>query len=183
MPTFLHQLFAWAPLGLPAFVFVLTFVVFFHELGHFLVARAFGVAIETFSIGFGSEIVGWTDKKGTRWKISWLPFGGYVKFLGDDGAASTPDRERIAQMNAEERSVAFPFKPLWQRCLVVVAGPVANFVLAIVVFTVLFAVFGLKILPPIRDRSSPIRRRRKPGSTKGTRLRPLTANPFDFGPT
>jgi len=146
MPTFLHQLFAWAPLGLPAFIFVLTFVVFFHELGHFLVARACGVAVETFSIGFGSEIVGWTDRKGTRWKISWLPFGGYVKFLGDENAASTPDRERIAKMDAAERSIAFPFKPIWQRALVVVAGPVANFVLAFVVFTVLYAGFGAKAL-------------------------------------
>ena len=101
----LHSLFAWAPLGLPAFLFVITFVVFFHELGHFLVARACGVGIETFSIGFGGEIFGWTDRRGTRWKISWLPLGGYVKFLGDADAASTPDRERVAEMDAE-RAIA-----------------------------------------------------------------------------
>ena len=135
MPTFLHQLFAWAPLGVPAFVFVVTLVVFFHELGHFLVARACGVAVETFSIGFGSEIFGWTDKKGTRWKISWLPFGGYVKFLGDENVASTPDRAALEQMSEAKRKDTLQLKPLWQRSLVVAAGPVANFILALVVFT------------------------------------------------
>ena len=146
MLSVLHDLFAWAPVGLPAFIFLITFVVFFHELGHFLVARAFGVGIETFSIGFGSEIFGWTDRKGTRWKISWLPLGGYVKFLGDANAASTPDRERIAAMDVAERSNAFPLKPLYQRALVVVAGPVANFVLAIVIFTLLYTFVGAKTL-------------------------------------
>jgi len=146
MLSVLHNLFAWAPLGLPAFIFVVTFVVFFHELGHFLVARACGVSIETFSIGFGGEIFGWMDKRGTRWKICWLPVGGYVKFLGDEDAASTPDRERIAHMNTTERMSAFPLKPLWQRALVVLAGPLANFVLAIIVFTFLYAAFGGKAL-------------------------------------
>ena len=146
MPTFLHQLFAWAPLGVPAFLFVITFVVFFHELGHFLVARACGVAVKTFSLGFGSEIVGWTDKKGTRWRISWIPLGGYVMFLGDENAASMPDRAALEQMSEEKRKDTIQFKPLWQRALVVVAGPMANFVLAIVVFTFLFAGFGLKNL-------------------------------------
>ncbi len=142
----LHDLFAWAPLGLPAFIFVVTFVVFFHELGHFLMARACGVSVETFSIGFGSEIFGWKDRKGTRWKISWLPFGGYVKFLGDADAASTPDRERLAGMDDAERANAFPMKPLYQRMLVVLAGPIANFILAIVVFTLLYAFIGAKSL-------------------------------------
>ena len=146
MPTFLHQLFAWAPLGVPAFLFVITFVVFFHELGHFLVARACGVAVKTFSLGFGSEIVGWTDKKGTRWRISWIPLGGYVMFLGDENAASMPDRSALEQMSEETRKDTIQFKPLWQRALVVVAGPAANFVLAIVVFTFLYAVFGLENL-------------------------------------
>jgi len=146
MLSFLHNLLAWAPLGLPAFVFVVTFVVFFHELGHFLVARACGVAIETFSIGFGREIFGWTDTKGTRWKISWLPFGGYVKFLGDENAASTPDREHIAQLSETERPHAYHLKPLYQRALVAVAGPAANFVLAFIVFTFLYVAFGAKAL-------------------------------------
>ncbi|MDE2134952.1 MAG: RIP metalloprotease RseP [Alphaproteobacteria bacterium] len=149
MFSLLHGLFAWAPLGLPAFVFVITFVVFFHELGHYLVARAFGVGIETFSIGFGGEIFGWTDRKGTRWKISWLPLGGYVKFLGDADAASTPDRERVAAMDAGEKSHVLFFKPLYQRALVAVAGPMANFVLAIAVFTLLFVFFGAKTLSTV----------------------------------
>jgi regulator of sigma E protease len=146
MVTFLHGLSDWALVGIPAILFVITFVVFFHELGHFLVARACGVAIETFSIGFGGEIYGWTDKKGTRWKIAWLPLGGYVKFLGDENAASVPDREKIANLSEAERGTAFPLKPLWQRALVVSAGPVANFILAFVVFLLLFSTYGARVL-------------------------------------
>jgi len=142
MLTMIHDLIAWAPVGIPAFVFVIAFVVFFHELGHFLMARACGVAVETFSIGFGGEVFGWTDSKKTRWKICWLPLGGYVKFAGDENAASTPDRERIAQMSEEEKRGAFPLKPLWQRMLVVAAGPIANFILAFVVFTLLLSIWG-----------------------------------------
>ena len=131
----LHDLFAWAPLGLPAFVFLITLVVFFHELGHFLVARAFGVASRPSPSASAARFSAGRTSKGTRWKISWLPLGGYVKFLGDADAASTPDRERRRAMDAAERANAFPFKPLYQRALVVVAGPVANFILAIVIFT------------------------------------------------
>jgi regulator of sigma E protease len=146
MLSFFQNLFEWAPLGIPAFLFVITFVIFFHELGHFLVARACGVGIETFSIGFGGEIYGWTDKKGTRWKISWLPFGGYVKFAGDENGASIPDRERIAAMSAAEKASTFTLRPLWQRALVVAAGPIANFVLAFVVIVVLLTAFGAMII-------------------------------------
>ena len=89
-----HGLLGWIPLGLPAFLFVVTVVVFFHELGHFSVARLFNVTVETFSIGFGRPIARWKDKKGTEWKVGWLPLGGYVKFLGDENAASVPDRAR-----------------------------------------------------------------------------------------
>src|SRR5258706_14168173 len=128
----------WAALGLPAFLFVITVVVFFHELGHFLVARACGVRIETFSIGFGPAIGSWMDRKGTRWKISWVPLGGYVKFLGDADAAGTPDREAAAKLPSAERLHAFPFKPLYQRAAIVAAGPVANFILAIVIFSFVF---------------------------------------------
>ena len=88
----LRNLIAWTPLGLPAFLFVITVVVFFHELGHFLVARACGVKVDVFSVGFGKEIFGRTDASGTRWKVSWLPIGGYVKFAGDANAASRPAR-------------------------------------------------------------------------------------------
>jgi regulator of sigma E protease len=138
----LQGLIGWLPLGLPAFLFVITAVIFFHELGHFLVARAFGVKVEAFSIGFGPPIVEWTDGKGTRWKISWIPFGGYVKFYGDLDAASVPDRERIEQLSEDERRSVFLFKPLYQRALVVVAGPLANFVLALVIFAGAFMIVG-----------------------------------------
>ena len=134
--------FSWSLYGIPAFLFLITVVVFFHELGHFSVARLFGVRVETFSIGFGRALYSRTDKKGTLWKISWVPLGGFVKFFGDADGASTPDREAAARMNAADRSVAFPFKPLWQRALIVVAGPVANFVLAFVILAVFFMAIG-----------------------------------------
>jgi regulator of sigma E protease len=144
MLTVFHNLVDWAPLGIPAFIFVVTVVVFFHEFGHFMIARLCGVAVDTFSIGFGSEIVGWTDKKGTRWKISWLPIGGDVKFLGDENAASVPDREGLEKLSPADQRNAFPNKPLIHRILVVAAGPVANFVLAFVLFVVLFVTVGAK---------------------------------------
>jgi regulator of sigma E protease len=131
------------------FVILITPVVFFHELGHFSVARFFGVKVEMFSIGFGPEIVGWTDRKGTRWKISWIPLGGYVKFFGDMGAASVPDREKLESISPAEQATAFPFKPLYQRALIVAAGPVANFVLAVVILTALFMATGRIVTPPI----------------------------------
>src|ERR1700744_3303867 len=118
----LHDNIAATPLGLPAFIFVITVVVFFHELGHFLVARACGVKVDVFSIGFGKEIFGWSDARGTRWKVRWLPIGGYVKFAGDADAASTPDRKAAARPSAAERDVMLQFKPLWQRAAVSVAG-------------------------------------------------------------
>src|SRR6201999_3763113 len=126
----LRGLIAWTPLGLPAFLFVITLVVFFHELGHFLVARFFGVKVDVFSVGFGKEIVGFNDKYGTRWKISWLPIGGYVKFAGDADASSQPDAAAAEKMSAEEREGALLFKPLYQRALVAASGPLANFILA-----------------------------------------------------
>ena len=142
-------LIAWTPLGLPAFLFVITLVVFFHEMGHFLVARLFGVKVDVFSIGFGREIVGFTDRRGTRWKISWLPIGGYVKFAGDADASSKPDVEAAAAMNAKEREGALMFKPVGQRAAVAAAGPFANFLLAIVMLTGLFLHNGHAITTPI----------------------------------
>ncbi|PCJ71227.1 MAG: RIP metalloprotease RseP [Rhodobiaceae bacterium] len=133
------------------FLFVLTIVVFFHELGHFLVARWAGVTVETFSIGFGREIYGWYDSKGTRWKISWVPLGGYVKFQGDENAASMPSRAAIEDMPDAEKSGNFHQKPVLHRMAVVVAGPVANFILAIVIFAALFVVLGERIAEPIVD--------------------------------
>ncbi|MEI9929402.1 MAG: RIP metalloprotease RseP [Rhizomicrobium sp.] len=145
----LQGLVAWAPLGLPSFLFLITVVVFFHELGHFSVARYFGVKVETFSIGFGPEIFGWTDKKGTRWKFSWIPLGGYVKFFGDLDAASRPDRESESTLSPEERSLTLQSKPVFQRMAISAAGPFANFILAIVIFTAFFATFGRIVVPPV----------------------------------
>ncbi|RJF70320.1 RIP metalloprotease RseP [Rhodopseudomonas palustris] len=137
------------------FLFVLTIVVFFHELGHFLVARWNGVKVLTFSLGFGPEIVGFNDRHGTRWKISAIPLGGYVKFFGDDSEASTPSTDSLSQMTAAERSVSFHHKKVGPRAAIVVAGPVANFILAIVLFTFLFAVFGVPSTSPRVDNIQP----------------------------
>ncbi|HJW41013.1 MAG TPA: site-2 protease family protein, partial [Rhizomicrobium sp.] len=149
MNNALQFLSGWPLYAVPAFLFLITVVVFFHELGHFLVARACGVRVETFSIGFGRGIVRWHDRHGTQWKIGWLPLGGFVKFYGDADGASTPDREAVARMSAADRKVAFPFKPLWQRALIAVAGPVANFVLAVVILTGLFMLHGIVVVPPV----------------------------------
>ena len=134
----------------PPFLFVLTIVVFFHELGHFLVARWCGVGVKTFSIGFGPELFGWNDRKGTRWRVALIPLGGYVKFVGDENAASTPDREAVAQMSAAERAISFPAQPVAARAAIVAAGPIANFLLAIAIFTVVFAAAGrMDIVPRV----------------------------------
>ena len=108
----IQSLIAWTPMGLPAFLFVITLVVFFHELGHFLAARYFGVKVLVFSVGFGKEIFGWNDKHGTRWKLSWLPIGGYVKFSGDADASSRPDNEAASQMTAAEKAQTLTYKPV-----------------------------------------------------------------------
>ena len=130
-----------------AFVCALGPLVFIHEMGHYLVARWFGVGAETFSIGFGREITGWTDKRGTRWKVGWLPLGGYVKFIGDEHEASAPGD--LSRLTPEERERSFHHKPVWQRFLIVLAGPVSNFLLAIAIFMVFFASFGAPSSPPV----------------------------------
>jgi len=145
----LRGLIEWTPLGLPAFLFVITLVVFFHELGHFLVARFFGVTVEVFSVGFGKEIFGWTDRRGTRWRVSWLPIGGYVKFAGDADAASRPDLAAAAAMTEEQRKGALLLKPLYQRAWVAAAGPLANFILAIVILTALYLQVGHTTIAPL----------------------------------
>lgn len=139
------QLFAW--LGdvagyIPPFLFVLGIIIFIHELGHFLVARWCGVAVDAFSLGFGPELVGWNDRHGTRWRVAAIPLGGYVKFAGDDNAASIPDRDMLDAMNEDERRSSFYMKPVWQRAAIVAAGPAANFVLAIVIFAAAFMIVG-----------------------------------------
>jgi regulator of sigma E protease len=134
--------------GLLAFMLVLTPIVFIHELGHFLVARWCGVKVRDFSIGFGREIFGFYDRHGTRWRFGWLPLGGYVKFMDDDNASSFPSRERLEQLTPAEREGAFQTKPLWARAAIVAAGPTANFVLAIGIFTLMFAFLGELVTPP-----------------------------------
>jgi regulator of sigma E protease len=127
-------------LTLLAFLCALGPLVFFHELGHYIVARLFGIPTETFSIGFGRELFGWTDKQGTRWKVAWLPLGGYVKFVGDMSPAS--EAADLSAIPPEYRDRAFQVKPVWQRFLVVLAGPAANFLLAIIIFAGFFAFVG-----------------------------------------
>jgi regulator of sigma E protease len=127
------------------FLFVLTIVVFFHELGHFLVGRWAGVKVLTFSLGFGPELFGFDDRHGTRWKVSAIPLGGYVKFLGDETEASTPSADALAQMTAEERALSFHHKKVGPRAAIVAAGPIANFLLAIVIFAGMFTFFGKPI--------------------------------------
>jgi regulator of sigma E protease len=130
---------------LAAFLVALMVIVFIHEYGHFQVARWCGVKIEAFSIGFGRELFGWNDRYGTRWKLSWLPLGGYVKFEGDANAASLP-----GEVSEETRRQPGNFhgKPVWQRALVVAAGPAANFLLAILVFTAAYSVIGVPVIEP-----------------------------------
>src|SRR5882724_4079447 len=124
------------------FLFVLTIVVFFHELGHFLIARWAGVKVLTFSVGFGPELAGFNDRHGTRWKISAIPLGGYVKFFGDDSEASTPSSETLDKMTEEELAGCFHHKSVGRRAAIVAAGPIANFLLAIVIFAGMSLYFG-----------------------------------------
>lgn len=143
--TFLNQMLAtgWSALSyLVPFLFVLTIVVFFHELGHFLVARWTKVKVLTFSIGFGRELVGFDDRHGTRWRLSAVPLGGYVRFAGDDNVASAPDSDALAAMTPAERRESFFFAPLPARAAIVAAGPIANFILAIAIFAGVFATVG-----------------------------------------
>jgi regulator of sigma E protease len=136
-------------LGGLGFLFVISLVVFVHELGHFLAGRYFGVKVETFSIGFGKELIGFTDRYGTRWKFAALPLGGYVKFWGDEGAASTPDQDKLKQMPETDRSRSFHHKTWWQKSIISVAGPLANFILALVILTGFFLVYGSNSSSPI----------------------------------
>ena len=131
-----------------AFLIVLSIVVFVHEFGHFIVARWCGVTVKTFSIGFGREIFGFTDRKGTRWRFAWIPLGGYVKFLDDENVASKPSTEALESLTPTERAGAFQTKPLWQRSAVVAAGPMANFLLAIAIYTAINLTIGVRTITP-----------------------------------
>jgi regulator of sigma E protease len=131
------------------FLFVLTIVVFFHELGHFYAARRCGVRVEVFSVGFGRAIASWYDKHGTQWKIGWLPLGGYVKFFGDENEASASNPEAMEKLDEDVRGDTLFYKPLWQRAIVVAAGPVANFILAIIIFASLYSILGQRVTDPV----------------------------------
>src|SRR5947209_16210197 len=137
------------------FLFVLTIIVFIHELGHFLVARWCGIKVLVFSVGFGPELLGFNDRHGTRWKISAIPLGGYVKFFGDENAASVPDQAALANMSEEERRQSFIHQPVGRRSAIVVAGPLANFLLAIAIYACLFMIFGKPSTSPRVDAVQP----------------------------
>lgn len=130
-----------------AFMLLLGPLVMVHELGHYLVGRWCGVRVKAFSIGFGREIAGWTDRHGTRWKVSLLPLGGYVQFAGDMNAASVP--LDTIPLDVKEREGWFPFKPLWQRFLIVLAGPATNFLVAVLIFAVFNLAYGRIYAPPV----------------------------------
>jgi regulator of sigma E protease len=137
------------------FLFVLTVVVFIHEMGHYLVGRWCGIGVDAFSIGFGPEIAGFNDRHGTRWKLCLVPLGGYVKFVGDMSATSAPDPEGMEELTDEQRKVAFHTQALWKRAATVFAGPLFNFLLTIAVFTVLFATYGRYVAEPMVAKVQP----------------------------
>src|SRR5579863_2623821 len=149
---FLHEL---GRFGILPFLVVLTIVVFFHELGHFLVARRCGVRVLTFSIGFGPELFGFNDRHGTRWKVSAIPLGGFVQFLGDENAASVPDRAAIAAMSEAERGMSLADQKVLPRSAIVVAGPVANFILSVVIFDGIYMAVGRQLTPARIDEVVP----------------------------
>ncbi len=139
----------WTDFGIRAafsFIFILSVIVFGHELGHYLIARWNGVRVEVFSIGFGPELFGWDSANGTRWKVSLLPLGGYVKMFGDADASSKPG-EDVPEMGPEERAVSFHHKRLGQRTAIILGGPAANFILAIIILACMFATVGQRITP------------------------------------
>jgi regulator of sigma E protease len=172
-----------AMLTVVGFLFVLTVVVFFHELGHFLVARWCGVAVRTFSIGFGPEIFGFNDRHGTRWRVSWIPLGGYVKFIDDDNVASAQaGGKALEHLSAQERKHSFQGKSVAQRAAIVAAGPVANFILAILIFTGLFTFFGEQTTEARVDVVTPGSVAEKAGFLPGDRVVSIDGHAIsDFG--
>ncbi len=170
-----------ALLVLAGFLFALTVVVFIHEMGHFLVARWCGVTVSTFSIGFGKEIWAFVDKHGTRWRIAWIPAGGYVKFLDDENAASMPGRDKLDELDPEARKGAFQTKPVWQRAAVVAAGPLANFILAIIIFAGFFWAMGVNRIEPRADYIVPQSPAAEAGFKAGDKVLSINGTPVtDF---
>ena len=171
--TFLNEMLGagYATLGyLIPFLFVLTLVVFVHELGHFLVARWSGVRVLAFSIGFGPELFGFNDRHGTRWRVAAIPLGGYVRFYGDEDAASTPDSDALERMSPREREGSFFYAPLKNRAAIVAAGPFANFLLAIAIFAAVFVTVGRPITDAIVDQVQPGSAAAEAGFAPGDRV-------------
>ncbi|MDB5706684.1 MAG: rseP [Sphingomonas bacterium] len=156
-----------------AFALVIGPLVFFHEMGHYLAGRLFGVKAEVFSIGFGNELFGVTDKRGTRWKFSWLPLGGYVRFAGDMNAASVPDADWL-MLPPEERARTFPSKPVWQRAIIVAAGPVVNFALAVLILAGFALAYGDSRTPTVAGAITPKSAAAKAGLLPGDRITALS---------
>jgi regulator of sigma E protease len=152
-----------------AFALVIGPLVFIHELGHYLAGRMFGIKADAFAIGFGREVAGWTDTRGTRWKIGWLPLGGYVKFAGDMNAVSQPSAEWLA-LPAEERNATFQAKPVWQRAIVVAAGPFVNFVAAILILAGFALAYGDARTPAVVGQALPNTVAAKVGLQRGDRI-------------
>ncbi len=151
------------------FVAAIGPLIFLHEMGHYLVARWCGVKAEVFSIGFGREILGWTDARGTRWKLGWLPLGGYVRFAGDLNEASAPDAGWM-ELPPEERAVTLHAQPVWQRALISAAGPVANFIVAVLIYMALFASYGEVRTPPVIAKVAPNSAAAEAGLKAGDRI-------------
>ncbi len=153
-----------------SFALVISVIVFIHEGGHFLAARWCGVKVETFALGFGPELFGWTDKRGTRWKFSVLPLGGYVKMYGDASAASNPDTDKLAQMTAEQKTYSLHHQPLWKKAIIVAAGPIANFMLTILVFTYFIFTVGISSTEPVVGEIMPNTPAASAGLQQGDRI-------------
>ncbi|MFD1744449.1 RIP metalloprotease RseP [Rhizobium helianthi] len=160
------------------FILVLSLLVFVHEMGHYLVGRWSGIRVTAFSIGFGPEIVGFNDRHGTRWRLSLIPLGGYVRFYGDEDAASRPDSEALSHLSLAERSQTLAGAKLWKRAATVAAGPIANFLLAIAIFAVLFAVYGRSVADPVVAEIRPDSAAAEAGIQVGDRLIAMDGSPI-----
>ena len=167
----------------PAWFMVIAFLctigplVIIHELGHYWVARWFGIGAETFSIGFGRRVAGWTDKRGTLWKVGWLPLGGYVRFVGDEDVASSAADQ--SKLSAGDRKRSFHLRPVYQRFLVVLAGPVANFLAAILIFAAFFAILGKPTASPTVGAIEPSSVAARSGLAVGDRITSIAGRDVD----
>lgn len=168
-----------APGMIVAFIVAISFLVFFHELGHYLVGRWCGIRILAFSLGFGPEIVGRTDRHGTRWKLCAIPLGGYVRFYGDEDVASRPDFKGLETLPEEERARTLNGAALWKRAATVAAGPIANFLLAIAIFAVIFMVYGRAVSDPVVGEVTPDSPAAAAGVQPGDVMAALDGQPID----